>query len=197
MMHRWLLVVGLFYLMSCNSGQPDYQRLPLRGEQGFHMVVEIPAGGHIKMEYDAAAGRIQPDRIEGQVREIDFLPYPGNYGFIPQTTLSVADGGDGDALDVLLLGPRLETGTVTEVLPIGMLNMLDGGQQDPKIIAVPADPALRTVKASDFDTFLIRYDVVKRILEEWFQHYKGYGAIEFTEWQDESVARQTIQEWSK
>ena len=39
------------------------------------------------------------------------------------------DGGDGDPLDVIVLGPTIPRGTVVAKL-IGILRLLDNGEQD-------------------------------------------------------------------
>ncbi len=58
--------------------------------------------------------------------------YPGDYGFIPSTL-----SDDGDPLDVLVLvpGPSFP-GCVQEVRPIGLLEMMDQGVLDEKVLAV-------------------------------------------------------------
>ena len=56
-------------------------------------VVEIPAGTSQKWEVDKISSQIEWEKRKGKYRVIDFLAYPGNYGFIPQTYQSVAMGG--------------------------------------------------------------------------------------------------------
>ena len=69
-------------------------------------------------------------------RVVNFLPYPGNYGFIPSTMMSESAGGDGDALGYFSdFAESMTTGTVLEVIPIAALMMVDGGEIDTKIIA--------------------------------------------------------------
>ena len=95
-------VLGLF-LVSCkevNIVKPDYAKLPAINENGtLNMVVEIPAGTNHKYEYDYGAKEFRIETINGNERVVDFLPYPGNYGFIPHTL-----SGDGDPVDVLVVG---------------------------------------------------------------------------------------------
>ena len=43
-------------------------------------------------------------------RIVNYLGYPGNYGMIPRAFLPKNLGGDGDPLDVLLLGPSIKRG---------------------------------------------------------------------------------------
>ncbi len=57
------------------------------------------------------------------------LPSPYNYGSIPGL---VAD--DGDALDALVLGPRLRAGTVIVVPVRRVVRFIDDGVLDPKVV---------------------------------------------------------------
>ena len=55
---------------------------------------------------------------------------------IPKTLLPVEDGGDGDPLDVLVLGEPLEKGSIVDVRLIGVLSMLDDGEIEMIVDAV-------------------------------------------------------------
>lgn len=93
------------------------------------MVVEIPHGSATKFEIDKRTGHVVADRMMAMP-----VVYPANYGLIPSTR-----AGDGDNLDALLFTREpLPPGTVVKVRVIGVLPMLDGGEQDDKLIAVPA-----------------------------------------------------------
>ena len=96
--------------------------------EDFICVVEIPKGSKKKYELDKETGLIILDRIL-----YTSTHYPANYGFIPRTY-----GDDGDPLDVLLLcSQSLEPMTLVRVYPIGVINMIDSGHNDEKIIAIP------------------------------------------------------------
>ena len=101
--------------MQAGGTSKDFQYLPTYTEQGINVVVEIPAGTNHKIEYDKENKEFVVDQKNGKDRIIDFLPYPGNYGFIPSTYMDPAIGGDGDALDVLVIGESVPTGTVIPV----------------------------------------------------------------------------------
>jgi len=161
------------------------------------MVVEIPAGTTLKMEYDSGRNQIRPDQVNGTDRRISFLPYPGNYGFIPGTLMDRDRGGDGDPLDIFLISDQLPTGTVVEVLPLGMLELLDAGKIDTKIIATPLAVEDRLLTATTFQDFYIKHDAVRRIIEEWFLHYKGFGEMTLVGWKDEAATRAYIEQWTK
>ena len=135
--------------------------------------------------------------MKGRERVIRFLPYPGNYGFIPSTLMDAAQGGDGDALDVLVIGESRPTGTVLEAVPVGALRLRDRGEIDTKIIAVPADAGGRVVDVTNFRDLLLQQDAARRIIEEWFLNYKGLGAVELVGWEDEHYAMEAIKRWAK
>src|SRR5690606_18639853 len=118
--------------------QIDYDQLPLLSENGYYQaVIEIPSGTNKKYEYNVTTKTFEIDQKNGRDRIINFLSYPGNYGFIPSTLSDKTKGGDGDALDVLLLSEAHQIGDVVEIIPITMLKLLDQGEEDYKIIAVP------------------------------------------------------------
>ena len=50
------------------------------------------------------------EKLLERPRLIDFLPYPSNYGSIPKTLVDSEDAGDGDSVDVLVLGEALARG---------------------------------------------------------------------------------------
>ena len=109
-------------------------------------------------------------------------------GFIPGTRMTQQQGGDGDALDVLVLSESQPTGSSIQVKPIGILLLEDNGEKDHKVIAIPTDVNLQTIKAESFMDFMIEYDAAKQIIETWFLNYKGYGEIELIRWEDEKFA---------
>ena len=93
-------------------------------------VVEISEGSSIKYELDPASDLLIVDRFLSMP-----VTYPANYGFLPSTL-----SGDGDALDVLVLTRQpVVPGAVLEVRPIALLQTLDGGERDDKVLAVPTD----------------------------------------------------------
>ena len=97
-----------------------------------YAVIEVPKGSRNKYEYSKRAGVIKLDRVL-----YSSLHYPGDYGFIPQSYFQ-----DDDPLDILVMvNEPTFPGCVIEARPIGMFKMIDKGQQDYKILAVPAtDP---------------------------------------------------------
>lgn len=194
-----IVVAGfsLLALSSCSSeNKPsNYYTLPTFSEEGINVVIEIPAGTNQKIEYQTAQNTFENDIENGEARKIAFLPYPANYGFIPSTLMDEARGGDGDALDVLLIASSLSTGTVVEAKPIAALRLNDSGEIDTKIIAIPTDETLKLFDVKDFVSFMIEYDPAKLIIEEWFLSYKGPGKTTLLGWEDENYAMREIKKW--
>lgn len=95
-------------------------------------VIEIPAGSRNKYELDKDSGLMRLDRVLYSA-----VHYPGDYGFIPRTLHE-----DNDPLDILVrINEPTFPGCQIEVRPVGVLRLLDLGEPDDKIIAVPiADP---------------------------------------------------------
>lgn len=93
-------------------------------------IIEVPAQSRFKYEIDKETGMLQLDRTLHSA-----VHYPGNYGFIPQTYCD-----DKDPLDIILIGAEpIYPLTKCNCIPIGVIHMIDGGEQDDKIIAVLAD----------------------------------------------------------
>ena len=138
-------------------------------------VVEIPTGACEKWEVKSD-GVMRWDMKEGKPRHVKYLGYPCNYGMVPRTRLGHELGGDGDPLDMLVLGPALPRGTVLSVRVIGVMHLVDGGDKDDKLIALPTDSPLAAAESiSQLDAL---FPGVTTILETWFENYKGKGALE-------------------
>ena len=94
----------------------------------FIAVIEISKGSKTKYEMDKETGMLCLSRILHTSTQ-----YPASYGFIPRTI-----SADGDPLDVLVLcSEPLDPMTLVRCYPIGIVEMIDGGESDEKIIAVP------------------------------------------------------------
>ncbi|MBL1434174.1 inorganic diphosphatase [Candidatus Wolfebacteria bacterium] len=121
-----------------------------------NVIIEIPKGSKNKYEIDKKTGLIALDRVMHTAQD-----YPFDYGFVPQTLWD-----DGDALDVLVLTTYpLAPGILVRCRPVGILAMIDGGEKDDKVIAVPLeDPR--------FDTITDLGDINPHTLKE-IEHFFG------------------------
>ena len=132
-------------------------------------VIEIPAGTLEKWEVNKTTGQLELEYRNGQPRIIQYIGYPGNYGFIPQTILPKEAGGDGDPLDVLVLGSPVKRGTILKSKLIGVLHLLDGGEQDDKLIAVGEDSPLYSINSiAELDS---NYAGITESIEIWFNGF--------------------------
>jgi len=151
----------------------------------FYALTEIPAGGIIKYETDAKTGFIIADRFQSMP-----VAYPANYGSLTQSL-----GGDGDPLDVIFYTRApMAPGTLIKLRPIGVLKMIDGGESDDKIVAVPAskiDPTYDDIKSmSDLPK------IEQERLEAFFRVYKqlpeGRKKVELNGFGDTAAAKSEI-----
>jgi inorganic pyrophosphatase len=98
-------------------------------QERFTTLIEIPKGSGVKYELDKETGLLKVDRILYSA-----VIYPANYGFIPRTL-----GDDGDPLDVRVLTQESVRPLSLLSAPIGMMNMVDEGESDEKIICIHLD----------------------------------------------------------
>ena len=151
-----------------------------------NVIVEIPAGDNDKWELWKKDGSIRWEFQNNSFRKIKYLPYISNYGFVPQTLFSKEIGGDGDPVDVILLGERLKRGSVIKGKILGVINMKDEGSFDSKIVAVNQNSfVFNSTILNNFDDLSKNYPGALEIIEIWFQNYKlnnniiinGYGSV--------------------
>lgn len=136
-----------------------------------NVVIEIPAGHTAKYEVNKQTGMLQLEQKNGQPRFVNYLGYPGNYGLIPRTILPEEEGGDGDPMDVLVLGPSVSIGSVLKAHPIGVLDLLDRGEKDYKILMVAEGTPMDICDSvEDLDK---HFPGVTTIIRTWFTSYKG------------------------
>lgn len=205
MKKKALNILSLFaivtFAFSCGNAEErtraiNYAEVPFLDENGnINAIIEIPAGTNHKYEYDYSCNQFKCEIIDGKERVVKYLPYPGNYGFIPGTLMDKAKGGDGDALDVLVLCESLPQGKIIPIKPIAELKLLDRGEADDKIIAVPVDAALNTITLSSDNKLP---ESIKTTIKNWFLSYKGKGKMEFSKWEeDPKLVDTSIKGWVK
>ncbi|GEN45185.1 inorganic pyrophosphatase [Alkalibacillus haloalkaliphilus] len=145
--------------------------------------VEIPTGSQNKYEFDKEKGVFKLDRV---LFSAQF--YPAEYGYIDETLAL-----DNDPLDALVLttNPTFP-GCVIESKVLGFLNMIDDGEEDQKLIAVPVeDPRFKDVNSLD--------DLPQHKLDEishFFQTYKDLQGkkTEIGEYEGVEAANKLIDE---
>jgi len=200
-----MLLVPALLLGSCAGSPPDpdaagaripppgadlHEAAPARNGDGtINVLVEIPAGTCDKWEVEDD-GVLRWETKDGRPRVVRYLGYPANYGMIPRTLLPEEAGGDGDPLDVLLLGPAVERGSLVPAHLVGVLTLLDGGEQDDKLLAVRDGTPFEGVR--DLPALEADFPGVTAILATWFANYKGPGEIEVTGLHDAARAAEIL-----
>lgn len=101
------------------------------GTQGsMNVVIEINKGSKNKYELDKKTGLVALDRVMHTGQD-----YPFDYGFVPQTLWH-----DGDPLDIVMLSTyAFHPGVLVKARPVAIMHMVDGGEKDEKVIAVPVE----------------------------------------------------------
>jgi inorganic pyrophosphatase len=148
-------------------------------------VVEISQGSILKIEWDRKRAAFMLDRVEPQI-----FAKPVNYGFIPQTL-----DEDGDELDTLIVcAEPLPTGIWLEAKVIGILNFIDDGEADHKVVLVPADDRNTGDSINSLEDLGDRW---KQQIEHHFAHYKDLkkpGSTNVQGWGDVEAAKAIIKE---
>ena len=146
-------------------------------------VIEIPSKSRNKYELDKETGLIKLDRVLYSA-----VHYPADYGFIPRTLHE-----DGDPMDILVrINEPTFPGCQIDARPIGVLRMLDKGEPDDKILAVPChDPYYADYH--DIDDVSAHY---LREVEHFFHVYKDLEGkrVEILGWENAAAAHRLILE---
>lgn len=144
--------MNLWHDVSCGKNAP----------KSFNVIIENPAGNKNKYEVDKETGIIRLDRPMKTAQD-----FPFDYGFVPQTYWH-----DGDALDVVVLSTYpFHPGVMVEVRPVAVMRMIDCGDRDEKIIAVPvSDPRWEKVQNLSH--------INSHTLKEFVHFFETYKTIE-------------------
>jgi inorganic pyrophosphatase len=186
-----------FIVFSCNK-TTDFYKLPLYSSNGvLNVVIEIPAGTNKKFEYNVGSNTFEIDQKDGKDRVVNYLPYLGNYGYFPSTYSDPEKGGDGDAIDVLLISESVPTGSVIEVIPIGVVKLIDDGELDYKIVAVPYHTDKQIISATSYNELSLNYPEIKQIIELWFLNYNKDDVAKIDGWGDQEEAITEIKRYEK
>ena len=172
----------------------DYNAIlkPYAEDKTVNVVIEIPKGSMMKIEYDRRRKIMILDRVEPGI-----FAKPCNYGFIPGTL-----DDDGDELDVLFVTDEpLSTGIVCEATVLGVLEFEDDGEMDYKVICVPADDRHTGDRVKTLDDLGEQW---KKQIEHHFSRYKdlkkpgstkvlGFGSVD----KAHEVIDECIERWNK
>lgn len=164
----------------------NYKNIPLGSTDRFNVIIEIQKGSKNKYEYDENF-----DAIKFNWSFKNEFCFPFDYGFLPQTLAE-----DHDTADVFVITEHsFSPGIVVECKAIGIIEVLDRGEVDNKIIAVPlADSAynkLESLQDINFD--------YKNIFENFFKELAVQKSkkIEVKGFNDTPAAKKYIEETHK
>ncbi len=146
-------------------------------------IIEIPKNTRAKYELDKESGMLMLDRVI-----FSSMYYPANYGFIPQ---SYCD--DKDPLDIIVLSQiTIVPMTIVSAKVIGVMQMLDGGEMDDKIIAV-AENDMSVNHLNDISELPPHF---RKELRNFFEDYKKLEnkTVEVEEFQNAEVARSIVKQ---
>ena len=136
--------------------------IPAGSAEVMNVIIEIPKFSKNKYEIDKETGLIALDRVMHSSQD-----YPFDYGFVPQTLYD-----DGDALDVVLLTTYpLAPGILVKARPVAIMEMIDSGERDDKIIAVPVDDPR-------FDDVKDIGDLNKHFIKETTHFFETYKKVQ-------------------
>lgn len=153
-----------------------------------NLVIEIQRGkGKNKYEYDKESGVFVLDRVNAST-----MRYPADYGYVPNTLCE-----DGDPLDgLLVIDESVTQGVVVPARPIGVLHMVDDGENDEKLICV-ADKDVTNSHIQQVDDLGSDF---KKIVEHFYSHYKDWKNewkgvdVAFNGWGDAEEAKKVVKE---
>ena len=164
-----LIFLSLAYAEEKNLISDIY---PFNEDETINAVVEIPAGTLEEWKVSKDGSQIVQQIENNKIRTINYLAYPFNYGFIPQTFLPVEEGGDGDQLDIIIISPSVERGSILKVKPIGTIIAMDNNEIDSKIISLAVNN-LEISRSNSIDDLEKQYLGLFEIIQIWIENYKG------------------------
>ncbi len=186
----------LFTACSEEASMPKITPLPTKLTDQIQAVIEMPTGTNQVLAFNVHTKKIEPVSAEIKKSNIPFLPMLGNYGFIASSLKKPKADSSRNALEVLVISASLPIGTLLNIQPIGVLEIMEQDVLKSRIVAIPSDTTLQVMPIVDFKDLLIRYDVAKRMIEDWFLTYQGTSKTQLVGWQDEKKAIELIEQWS-
>jgi inorganic pyrophosphatase len=104
-------------------------------------------------------------------------------------------GTEFSPLTALVLAEAQPSGTVMEVLPVGLLTLDDNGTLLPVVLAVPARPSQQVLpEVTSWQDLTTRYPGAREVLRQWFQHQGRPGEVRIVSWKDEKAAEQQVRD---
>lgn len=147
-----------------------------------NVIIEIPRGCGNKYEYDKDSEHFFLDRVQPTV-----MKQPYDYGFVPHTL-----SDDGDPIDALVvIDEPLYPGVVVPSRVVGLLKMIDDGDEDEKLVCVASED-------KNYDHIHVLDDLgehFQKKVRHYFERYKDLQnkEVEITGWGDAAEAQKAIE----
>ena len=145
-------------------------------------IVEIPKGTNTKYEYNEKLNIFELERCL-----VSSLQYPINYGFVPRTIAL-----DNDPLDVLVFNhDPIDRGSLVSCRVLGVLEFIDDGEIDNKLIVVPHwSPVEKYKTLNDIE------DEHLKIYRQFFKIYKidRKSETQVGQWKGRSKAMEIVRD---
>ena len=170
------------------STPKKHRNLVAKSDSSIYAIIEIPSGSNEMLNFSTKSGKIEKPESK-QDKVLNFLPFPGNFGFVPKTKR------EDQPIDIIVLSKTIESGELVNTFPIGAIKLKTGSKERFIVVAVPVEEEMRTIKALNFQDFFTTYDPAKFILEQWFLNYQGYQSNKIESWVDEKTAYKEVEKF--
>lgn len=157
--------------------------------QSYTTIIQQPAGSVILPTaepdlQDTIKAREQPLYTADDV--LLYLPAPAN--------IAESISRNGKQIKVIILGPRLSKNRDYEILPIGLMEFKEGDSVNQRVLAIPANPSLQTIKSPTLEQLQFNYPGVIEILSIWFVNAYGDRQSKYLGLKDEREAQKLFQQ---
>lgn len=171
--HSTLFHFLLLTACGCASAQPTT----------FNATVYQPAGSVLLPS--ASSGRVESaDSLNQPLYSAEdillYLPAPAN--------LATSYSERGDEAEIIILSPRLSENSRHEIIPVGLMEFEEENKTVIRILAIPANPSLQTIKSPSLRQLQANYPGVVDILSIWLVNAYGDRQSEFISLNDEQEA---------
>lgn len=195
------LVLSLV-LSSCRKRTPEELKarsdgkhklnLPLEKEGKFMCVIETPAGSSTMINYNKINHQFEASSIDGKFIKTKHLSIPFNYGFLPSTFKDPSRGGNGGAVEVIVLSGRIPSEAYSPIVPIGLFHYKDKGIKKTIVIAKSIDPDYQTISVEDLS--LLPKGALE-IISSWLCNNEGNDRYKLDSWGVQREALNYINQW--
>lgn len=183
--NTFIIITGIL-IIGCS---PKYSKVGTYSKnKNLNAVIEFSADTHKTTTYQELSANYKTGKNTIKDDNAAFLPYMGNYGFIAGTLTKPNEDGDGNPVDVFILSEHNRTGKIVEVIPLALLKLIDSGDLDYKVIAIPANNKQDAFKVASYNDLKKEYPGIIAAVETWFKEHDNITQQSIVGWGDEKEA---------